>query len=221
MADWVGVRFRSSCSFSCSFPSTTRLCRRDERSATGWINCTRERPSWIRSTTVERSDCPTPRTPMWSGRARTSSRASGERFFCEICGCETSSSSSPFFFLQPVGDESQARVVELVGRKPGIDGIYGLKGRINNRQWSALANIHNLIYLLYLEFDFKPRGHVELGEELGLVRQRWAGLDFFHIIETSAAFKPLPKECSHKHEEADHHRINLCWVSVLTFLHWL
>ncbi|KAG8002234.1 Serine--tRNA ligase [Nibea albiflora] len=40
----------------------------------------------------------------------------------------------------PVGDESQARVVELVGQKP--------------------------------EFDFKPRGHVELGEELGLIRQR-------------------------------------------------
>ncbi|XP_007577892.1 serine--tRNA ligase, mitochondrial [Poecilia formosa] len=40
----------------------------------------------------------------------------------------------------PVGDESQARVVELVGRKA--------------------------------EFDFKPRGHVELGEALGLIRQR-------------------------------------------------
>ncbi|XP_035010510.2 serine--tRNA ligase, mitochondrial isoform X1 [Hippoglossus stenolepis] len=40
----------------------------------------------------------------------------------------------------PVGDESQARVVELVGEKPA--------------------------------FDFKPRGHVELGEELGLIRQR-------------------------------------------------
>uniref|UniRef100_A0A3B4YX54 serine--tRNA ligase n=1 Tax=Stegastes partitus TaxID=144197 RepID=A0A3B4YX54_9TELE len=40
----------------------------------------------------------------------------------------------------PVGDESQARVVELVGQKP--------------------------------EFDFKPRGHVELGEKLGLIRQR-------------------------------------------------
>ncbi|KAG7223056.1 hypothetical protein INR49_015815 [Caranx melampygus] len=40
----------------------------------------------------------------------------------------------------PVGDESQAKVVELVGQKP--------------------------------EFNFKPRGHVELGEELGLIRQR-------------------------------------------------
>ncbi|XP_035535888.1 serine--tRNA ligase, mitochondrial [Morone saxatilis] len=40
----------------------------------------------------------------------------------------------------PVGDESQVRVVELVGEKP--------------------------------EFDFKPRGHIELGEELGLIRQR-------------------------------------------------
>ncbi|XP_008424333.2 serine--tRNA ligase, mitochondrial [Poecilia reticulata] len=40
----------------------------------------------------------------------------------------------------PVGDESQARVVEFVGRKA--------------------------------EFDFKPRGHVELGEALGLIRQR-------------------------------------------------
>nr|XP_057935209.1 serine--tRNA ligase, mitochondrial [Doryrhamphus excisus] len=40
----------------------------------------------------------------------------------------------------PIGDESQARVVELVGQKP--------------------------------EFDFQPRGHVELGEELGLIRQR-------------------------------------------------
>ncbi|XP_057695826.1 serine--tRNA ligase, mitochondrial [Corythoichthys intestinalis] len=41
----------------------------------------------------------------------------------------------------PIGDESQARVVELVGQKR--------------------------------EFDFKPRGHVELGELLGgLIRQR-------------------------------------------------
>uniref|UniRef100_A0A3P9LDY9 Serine--tRNA ligase, mitochondrial n=1 Tax=Oryzias latipes TaxID=8090 RepID=A0A3P9LDY9_ORYLA len=40
----------------------------------------------------------------------------------------------------PVGDESQARVLELVGQKP--------------------------------EFDFQPRGHVELGETLGLIRQR-------------------------------------------------
>uniref|UniRef100_A0A4W5NFH3 serine--tRNA ligase n=1 Tax=Hucho hucho TaxID=62062 RepID=A0A4W5NFH3_9TELE len=40
----------------------------------------------------------------------------------------------------PIGDESQARVLELVGQKP--------------------------------EFDFKPRGHLEIGEELGLIRQR-------------------------------------------------
>ncbi|KAL0972783.1 hypothetical protein UPYG_G00194700 [Umbra pygmaea] len=40
----------------------------------------------------------------------------------------------------PIGDESQARVLELVGQKP--------------------------------EFDFKPKGHVEIGEELGLIRQR-------------------------------------------------
>uniref|UniRef100_A0A7N8YID2 Serine--tRNA ligase, mitochondrial n=1 Tax=Mastacembelus armatus TaxID=205130 RepID=A0A7N8YID2_9TELE len=40
----------------------------------------------------------------------------------------------------PVGDESLAKVVELVGEKP--------------------------------EFDFTPKGHVELGEELGLIRQR-------------------------------------------------
>ncbi|XP_008307634.3 serine--tRNA ligase, mitochondrial [Cynoglossus semilaevis] len=40
----------------------------------------------------------------------------------------------------PVGDESKARLVELVGHKP--------------------------------EFDFKPKNHVELGEELGLIRQR-------------------------------------------------
>uniref|UniRef100_A0A667XQF2 Serine--tRNA ligase, mitochondrial n=1 Tax=Myripristis murdjan TaxID=586833 RepID=A0A667XQF2_9TELE len=40
----------------------------------------------------------------------------------------------------PIGDESQAKVVELVGQKP--------------------------------VFDFKPKGHVELGEELGLIRQR-------------------------------------------------
>ncbi|XP_072313190.1 serine--tRNA ligase, mitochondrial [Eucyclogobius newberryi] len=40
----------------------------------------------------------------------------------------------------PLGDESQARVLELVGHKP--------------------------------EFDFKPKGHVELGESLGLIRQR-------------------------------------------------
>ncbi|KAL2096434.1 hypothetical protein ACEWY4_008582 [Coilia grayii] len=40
----------------------------------------------------------------------------------------------------PVGDESQATVVELVGQKP--------------------------------EFDFKVRGHLEIGEALGIVRQR-------------------------------------------------
>ncbi|XP_034023765.1 serine--tRNA ligase, mitochondrial isoform X2 [Thalassophryne amazonica] len=40
----------------------------------------------------------------------------------------------------PVGDETQARVLELVGHKP--------------------------------EFDFKPKSHVELGETLGLIRQR-------------------------------------------------
>ncbi|KAJ7990195.1 hypothetical protein DPEC_G00297790 [Dallia pectoralis] len=40
----------------------------------------------------------------------------------------------------PIGDESQARVLELIGQKP--------------------------------VFDFKPRGHLEIGEELGLIRQR-------------------------------------------------
>lgn len=40
----------------------------------------------------------------------------------------------------PHGDESQARVLELVGQKR--------------------------------EFDFTPKGHVELGEQLGLIRQR-------------------------------------------------
>lgn len=40
----------------------------------------------------------------------------------------------------PIGDESQARVMELVGEKT--------------------------------VFDFKPRGHVALGEDLGLIRQR-------------------------------------------------
>ncbi|XP_048119945.1 serine--tRNA ligase, mitochondrial isoform X1 [Alosa alosa] len=40
----------------------------------------------------------------------------------------------------PVGDESQARMVELVGQKP--------------------------------EFDFKVRGHLEVGESLGIIRQR-------------------------------------------------
>ncbi|XP_077579397.1 serine--tRNA ligase, mitochondrial [Stigmatopora nigra] len=41
----------------------------------------------------------------------------------------------------PIGDESQARVVDLVGQKP--------------------------------EFDFKPEGHIKLGEQLGgLIRQR-------------------------------------------------
>ncbi|KAG7277042.1 hypothetical protein CRUP_025452 [Coryphaenoides rupestris] len=42
--------------------------------------------------------------------------------------------------LVPIGDESQARVVELIGQKP--------------------------------EFSFKPKGHIELGERLGLIRQR-------------------------------------------------
>ncbi|XP_056157783.1 serine--tRNA ligase, mitochondrial [Lampris incognitus] len=40
----------------------------------------------------------------------------------------------------PVGDESQAKVVEVVGQKP--------------------------------VFDFEPRGHLKLGEHLGLIRQR-------------------------------------------------
>ncbi|XP_068766356.1 serine--tRNA ligase, mitochondrial isoform X1 [Struthio camelus] len=40
----------------------------------------------------------------------------------------------------PVGDESQARVVEVLGEKP--------------------------------EFDFKPKGHLELGEGLDIIRQR-------------------------------------------------
>ncbi|XP_069738330.1 serine--tRNA ligase, mitochondrial [Phaenicophaeus curvirostris] len=40
----------------------------------------------------------------------------------------------------PVGDESQARVVEVVGEKP--------------------------------VFDFPPRGHLELGERLDIIRQR-------------------------------------------------
>uniref|UniRef100_A0A8C5AR37 Serine--tRNA ligase, mitochondrial n=1 Tax=Gadus morhua TaxID=8049 RepID=A0A8C5AR37_GADMO len=40
----------------------------------------------------------------------------------------------------PIGDESQACVVELIGQKP--------------------------------EFNFKPKGHLELGEHLGLIRQR-------------------------------------------------
>uniref|UniRef100_A0A6Q2ZBR7 serine--tRNA ligase n=1 Tax=Esox lucius TaxID=8010 RepID=A0A6Q2ZBR7_ESOLU len=40
----------------------------------------------------------------------------------------------------PIGDESQARVLELIGQKP--------------------------------VFAFKPRGHLEIGEELGLIRQR-------------------------------------------------
>ncbi|XP_031463008.1 serine--tRNA ligase, mitochondrial isoform X2 [Phasianus colchicus] len=40
----------------------------------------------------------------------------------------------------PVGDESQARVLEVVGEKPA--------------------------------FDFQPKGHLELGEELDIIRQR-------------------------------------------------
>uniref|UniRef100_A0A3B1IK31 serine--tRNA ligase n=1 Tax=Astyanax mexicanus TaxID=7994 RepID=A0A3B1IK31_ASTMX len=40
----------------------------------------------------------------------------------------------------PIGDESQARVVEMVGQKA--------------------------------EFDFKPKGHLELGEQLDIIRQR-------------------------------------------------
>ncbi|XP_069763868.1 serine--tRNA ligase, mitochondrial [Narcine bancroftii] len=40
----------------------------------------------------------------------------------------------------PIGDESQAVVVEVVGEKP--------------------------------EFDFKPKGHLEIGEELDIIRQR-------------------------------------------------
>ncbi|XP_072547438.1 serine--tRNA ligase, mitochondrial [Salminus brasiliensis] len=40
----------------------------------------------------------------------------------------------------PIGDESQARVVEMVGQKA--------------------------------EFDFKPKGHLEIGEELDIIRQR-------------------------------------------------
>lgn len=42
------------------------------------------------------------------------SRASGERISVKFVP-----KSVPLFFFQPVGDESQARVVELVGQKPG------------------------------------------------------------------------------------------------------
>ncbi|XP_057245002.1 serine--tRNA ligase, mitochondrial-like [Malurus melanocephalus] len=41
----------------------------------------------------------------------------------------------------PVGDQSQARLLEVVGEKP--------------------------------VFDFKPKGHLELGEGLDIIRQRW------------------------------------------------
>jgi len=34
------------------------------------------------------------------------------------------------------------------------------------------------------EFDFQPRGHVELGEELGLIRQRWGPLSYLPLYIT-------------------------------------
>uniref|UniRef100_A0A4W5QY60 Seryl-tRNA synthetase 2, mitochondrial n=1 Tax=Hucho hucho TaxID=62062 RepID=A0A4W5QY60_9TELE len=50
----------------------------------------------------------------------------------------------------PIGDESQSRVMELLGQKPA--------------------------------FDFKPRGHLEIGEELGLIRQRLDTLVMGHYL---------------------------------------
>ncbi|XP_074713842.1 serine--tRNA ligase, mitochondrial isoform X2 [Strix uralensis] len=76
----------------------------------------------------------------------------------------------------PVGDESQARVVEVVGEKPA--------------------------------FDFKPKGHLELGEGLDIIRQRrlshvsghrsyylcGAGALLQHALVRFALAKLLPKE---------------------------
>ncbi|KAM6033191.1 serine--tRNA ligase, mitochondrial [Chlamydotis macqueenii] len=75
----------------------------------------------------------------------------------------------------PVGDESQARVLEVVGEKPA--------------------------------FDFKPRGHLELGEGLDIIRQRrlshvsghrsyylcGAGALLQHALVRFALAKLLPK----------------------------
>ncbi|CAM9112316.1 unnamed protein product [Bubo scandiacus] len=76
---------------------------------------------------------------------------------------------------EPVGDESQARVVEVVGEKPA--------------------------------FDFKPKGHLELGEGLDIIRQRrlshvsghrsyylcGAGALLQHALVRFALAKLLPK----------------------------
>lgn len=118
MAGCVCVRFASRlCCLFCSFPSTTRLCWKVERSVADWISCTLKRPSWIRSTTDERLDCPTPHTlTSWEHTHTPCSEQSGGGGHWLWCSPYLMA-ISPFF--QPVGDESQARVVEHVGHKPG------------------------------------------------------------------------------------------------------
>lgn len=80
-------------------------------------------------------------------------------------------------------------------REPGEGGG---AGRTETRwlMWSMLVLIvirshwsHNRLSLSLsaVEFDFKPRGHVELGEELGLIRQRW-GWHWLLVVSTCSTW---------------------------------
>lgn len=79
------------------------------------------------------------------------------------------------FFLQPVGDESQARVLEVVGEKPGrgelgrgMEGWAAQSGEDNRRGGPTARKAPSVP----AAFDFQPKGHLELGEELDIIRQR-------------------------------------------------
>lgn len=86
VAGCVCVRFASRlCCLFCSFPSTTTLCWKVERSVADWISCTLKRPSWIRSTTDERLDCPTPHTlTSWEHTHTPCSEQSGGDIGCDV-----------------------------------------------------------------------------------------------------------------------------------------
>lgn len=79
--------------------------------------------------------------------------------------------------LQPVGDESQARVLEVVGEKPGRGelgmGMEGWRARSGGgKQEGGGVPTARKAPSVPAAFDFQPKGHLELGEELDIIRQR-------------------------------------------------
>lgn len=145
----------------CSFQSTLSPCRRAGRSASDSITSTPERLNWMRSTTAERSDCPTPPTLTWWGRSVL------KELFCPAQFWEVH-----LFFLYFCSQlEMRARQEwwSLLDRSQVTDPVWPV----------VICYVKSHIFLWkfafvsFAEFDFEPRSHVELGEELGLIRQRW------------------------------------------------